>query len=163
MSFPLPPCHTGGAGEEYESAPPTPSPARHSPLQEGATATTGCPECDREQARGAAVVCLAARLAPADIPALCERAEPAMRRGSRVVVCARAVSKADGVAVDALARLRLRAGRRGTTLELRHASPELLDLIDWMGLGAELAPAVSRRGGAAARRAGRTGRCRGRT
>jgi hypothetical protein len=36
--------------------------------------------------------------------------------------------------VDALARLQLAARRRGCVIRLRHASPELLELVDFMGL-----------------------------
>ena len=36
--------------------------------------------------------------------------------------------------VDALARLALALRRQGTWLRLRHASPELVELIEFMGL-----------------------------
>jgi anti-anti-sigma regulatory factor len=41
---------------------------------------------------------------------------------------------ADAVAVDALARLQLAARRHGCELRLRNASPELRELIAFMGL-----------------------------
>ena len=75
-------------------------------------------------------------LTPADLPALYERACRLMdRRGVQRVVCevgSRVV--ADGVAVDALARLQLVARRRGLSVALRHAPAELLDLLALAGL-----------------------------
>ena len=41
----------------------------------------------------------------------------------------------DALTVDMLARLQLTAHRLGTRLELRDASAELLELIDFAGLG----------------------------
>jgi ABC-type transporter Mla MlaB component len=41
---------------------------------------------------------------------------------------------ADAVTVDALARLQLAARRTGCTIRLRHASPELRELVAFMGL-----------------------------
>jgi ABC-type transporter Mla MlaB component len=40
----------------------------------------------------------------------------------------------DAVVVDALARLQLGARRTGCRVRLRNASPELLDLVAFMGL-----------------------------
>ena len=40
----------------------------------------------------------------------------------------------DAAAVDALCRIRLAARRQGSRLRLRRASPELMDLLDLMGL-----------------------------
>jgi hypothetical protein len=45
---------------------------------------------------------------------------------------------ADGAALDALARLALALQRCGYRLRLRHASPELLGLIELAGLGQTL-------------------------
>ena len=42
---------------------------------------------------------------------------------------------ADAVTLEALARLRLAAARRGLRLRLRHPSQELLDLVELAGLG----------------------------
>jgi anti-anti-sigma regulatory factor len=36
--------------------------------------------------------------------------------------------------IDALARLAVALRRQGTRLHLRHASPEVIELIDFMGL-----------------------------
>jgi hypothetical protein len=40
----------------------------------------------------------------------------------------------DAVTVEALARLQLTARRRGSRVRLRDASPELCDLLEFMGL-----------------------------
>jgi len=47
---------------------------------------------------------------------------------------------ADAVAIDALARLKLAARRRGVTLEVLGASPELRALIGFAGLDRALTP-----------------------
>lgn len=47
--------------------------------------------------------------------------------------------KADAATVDALARLALRLRRRGCHLRLRRPSPELLELIEFIGLSDTLA------------------------
>jgi len=79
--------------------------------------------------------------------------------------------------VETIARLALSACRNRQEFRLEHAGPDLLDLLALCGLampvrGAAdagvapdhgLAGGVSRRGGPAARRAGRIARCRGRT
>lgn len=77
----------------------------------------------------------------ADIPVLCERARALMDGGDvDVVVCdVRALGEADGVAVDALARLQLAARRRGCRVALRHASIDLLGLLALAGLS-EIVP-----------------------
>jgi ABC-type transporter Mla MlaB component len=70
----------------------------------------------------------------------------------------------DITTVGALARLQLAAKRLGRPLRLRHASAELLELIDLAGLG-EVLPCepATPRGAEGARTAGRAGPCRGRT
>ena len=75
-------------------------------------------------------------ITPADIPALCARARALMDRGDvDLVVCdVRALGEADGVVVDALARLQLAARRRGCRVALRHASIDLLGLLALAGL-----------------------------
>jgi anti-anti-sigma regulatory factor len=47
-------------------------------------------------------------------------------------------------AVDALARLALALRRQGSRLRLRHASPELVELIELMGLAEVLRVKASR-------------------
>lgn len=52
-----------------------------------------------------------------------------------VVLCdVSAVRGVDAVTVDALARMQLAARRNGCQVRLRRASPELLELVRWMGL-----------------------------
>jgi anti-anti-sigma regulatory factor len=55
--------------------------------------------------------------------------------GTSLVVCdVGGVTEANAAAVDAVCRVRLAARRLGCRLRLRHASPELVDLLDLMGL-----------------------------
>jgi STAS domain len=44
----------------------------------------------------------------------------------------------DAATVEALARLQLIAHRNGCTIRLRNASAELLEVVEWMGLGSVL-------------------------
>lgn len=83
------------------------------------------------------VLTLAGRVTPADVPRLC--AELADVPPGRDVVCeVGALTSADLAAVDALARLRLAAGRLGHRLRYRGAGPELTLLLDLVGLAEEL-------------------------
>jgi STAS domain len=85
--------------------------------------------------RGAIVVALRATLAPEDVPPLCARVRRVLEAsGARVVLCDVGEAAPDCVTVDALARLQLTAGRLGCRLRLRHASRELLALLDLTGL-----------------------------
>jgi ABC-type transporter Mla MlaB component len=79
---------------------------------------------------------LSGRIAAADVPQLCERARLQLERsGSAVLICeVGALADPDATAVDALARLQLTARRLGGDIRLRHASPELLELLDLFGL-----------------------------
>lgn len=72
----------------------------------------------------------------ADIPALCERLAVRIGgTGSQVIVCDVAgLARPDAVAVEALARLQLTARRLGRRIRLRGASPQLLDLLAFVGL-----------------------------
>lgn len=55
--------------------------------------------------------------------------------GARLVVCdVGGLANPNAATVDAVCRIRLAARRQGSRLRLRHASPELLDLLDLMGL-----------------------------
>jgi len=55
--------------------------------------------------------------------------------GALLVVCdVGGVIQPDAATVDALCRVRLSARRLGRRLRLRHASPELLGVLDLMGL-----------------------------
>jgi ABC-type transporter Mla MlaB component len=71
----------------------------------------------------------------ADLPGLCERVcELLARSGPGVVLCDVGSVGPDAVTVDALARLQLAARRYGCQVRLRNASPELLELVAFMGL-----------------------------
>jgi ABC-type transporter Mla MlaB component len=74
-------------------------------------------------------------IARGDLPGLTERvcALLAARTGE-VVACDVARVPADAVAVDALARLQLGAIRHGCRVRLVNASPELRELVAFMGL-----------------------------
>jgi ABC-type transporter Mla MlaB component len=70
-----------------------------------------------------------------DLPGLCDRVCALLEEHrAHVVVCDVAGVVPDAVTVDALARLLLAAGRQGCQVRLRHASDELLQLVDFMGL-----------------------------
>jgi hypothetical protein len=102
-----------------------------------------------EEHLGALAVQVAVLIAAAPRPVLCEVREDV---------------PSDLATVDALARLRLAAHRAGGELRLCSAPPRLLALLRFLGLATVLnAPPPTRRGAAAARTAGTSGRCRGRT
>jgi ABC-type transporter Mla MlaB component len=74
-------------------------------------------------------------IARADLPGLCERVCALLQGSSATVVLCDVIGvEPDAVTVDALARLQLAAQRRGCQVRLRHASDELLELVDLMGL-----------------------------
>ena len=71
----------------------------------------------------------------ADLPGLCRRVCRLLSAGAaEVAFCDVSTVDADGVAVDALARLQLAARRHGCRIRLRHASSELLELLAFAGL-----------------------------
>jgi ABC-type transporter Mla MlaB component len=81
-------------------------------------------------------------IATGDVPGLCDRVCALLGGGGegesagrvRVVLCdVRGVEPTAG-SVDALARLQLAAKRAGCQVRLRNASPELLRLVDFLGL-----------------------------
>lgn len=79
-------------------------------------------------------------IARADLPGLSERFCAVLSAsGAGAVVCDVQSCPADCMTVEALCRLQLVARRQGCTFALRHASSELLDLVDFMGL-AEVLP-----------------------
>ena len=82
------------------------------------------------------VFAVGGRIAPADIPRLCDALRAQLERtASELVICdVGGLVQPDAVAVDALARLQLTAQRLDRRLRLRHASNELIELIDFMGL-----------------------------
>lgn len=69
----------------------------------------------------------------ADLPGLCERVCAILPTGG-VARCDVSGVEPDAVCVDALARLQLAAQRRGCCVCLERASPDLLDLVELMGL-----------------------------
>jgi ABC-type transporter Mla MlaB component len=78
---------------------------------------------------------IGAPLLSADLLGLYERTCALLAGASAdVLLCDVAGVAADAVAVDALARLALAARRRGCDVRLRGASPELLALVDFVGV-----------------------------
>ena len=74
-------------------------------------------------------------IARADLPGLSQRVCALLERtGATVAVCDVASIPVDAVTVDALARLALVARRRSCSIQLRHASEQLRDLVAFMGL-----------------------------
>jgi len=70
-----------------------------------------------------------------DLHGLVDRVRSLLNRsGASVVLCNVTDVSPDAVTVEALARLQLAAGRHGCQVRLRHASDELLELVDFMGL-----------------------------
>lgn len=70
-----------------------------------------------------------------DLPGLCRRVCALLSEsGAEVALCDVRDVAADAVAVDALARLQLAAGRLRCQVRLRHASDELRALVAFMGL-----------------------------
>lgn len=85
---------------------------------------------------GTIVLVIDGPIGPAHVRGLCERAR-ALLEGSdaeRLLCDVGALTRADAVAVDALARLQLVARRLGRRLVLLRASPELRDLLAFVGL-----------------------------
>jgi anti-anti-sigma regulatory factor len=71
-----------------------------------------------------------------DIPGLCDQLAVVIRYGGvRLVLCdVSAVAVHDAVLVEVLLRLQLTARRLGGRIRVRHASPQLLDLLAVTGL-----------------------------
>jgi ABC-type transporter Mla MlaB component len=70
-----------------------------------------------------------------DLPGLCDRVCALLAAsGAAEAVCDVRGVPADAVTVDALARLQLAARRYSCRVELRNASRELLELVEFMGL-----------------------------
>jgi ABC-type transporter Mla MlaB component len=71
----------------------------------------------------------------ADLPGLCNRICAILgARRPALAMCDVTGVDPDAVTVDALARLQLAARRHRCEVRLRNASPELLDLVELMGL-----------------------------
>lgn len=74
-------------------------------------------------------------IARADLPGLTERVCVLLRSSaSGVALCDVHRVEPDAVTVDALARLQLGARRTGCAVRLLNASPELRELVEFMGL-----------------------------
>jgi ABC-type transporter Mla MlaB component len=72
---------------------------------------------------------------PDDLAGLCARVCRVLEAGDgAVVVCDVDGVGADATTVDALARLQLAARRHGCRLRMRRASPDLQQLVAFMGL-----------------------------
>ncbi|GAA2441158.1 hypothetical protein GCM10010388_32830 [Streptomyces mauvecolor] len=72
----------------------------------------------------------------ADVPLLCERLCGLYGGGAREVVCdLAALTRADLVAVEMVARLRLTARRAGGRVRMRNAGAGLVALLELAGLG----------------------------
>lgn len=83
----------------------------------------------------AVAFCIRGPIARSDLPGLCERVCTWLTaRAADIIVCDVVGVDPDAVAVDALARLHVAAGRYGCKVRLRHASDELLELVAFMGL-----------------------------
>ena len=71
----------------------------------------------------------------ADLPGLCDRVCGLFEQsGVDIADCRVSGIEPDAVTVDALARLQLAAQRHSCQVRLREASPELLELVAFMGL-----------------------------
>ena len=71
----------------------------------------------------------------ADLPGLCDRVCAFLREASgSIVICDVQGVEPDAVTVDALCRLQLGARRHRREVRLRHASRELRELVEFMGL-----------------------------
>ena len=86
-------------------------------------------------ARRATVFAIRGPIARADLPGLCDRvcALLAENEASELLCDVRGVGN-DAVTVDALARLQFAAKRRRCRIHLCNASPELVELVAFMGL-----------------------------
>ncbi len=74
-------------------------------------------------------------IARADLPGLCERICGLLSSApGEVAWCDVADVPPDAVTVDALARLQMAARRTGCSIRLRNTSPELRELVAFMGL-----------------------------
>lgn len=79
---------------------------------------------------------ISGRVTRADLPALCNRACALLREsGADSVHCDVRGAACDAVTVDALARLQLAVRRNGCRMGLSGACPDLLALLEFMGLG----------------------------
>ena len=99
--------------------------------------------------RDTMVLVVPGRLRRADLPVLAEYVRLLLERTTTdLLICDLARAREpDVVCVEALARLRLVAGRAGCRLRVRAAPEALLDLVAMLGLSEVLAPRAPRREG----------------
>jgi ABC-type transporter Mla MlaB component len=73
---------------------------------------------------------------PHAIAALCRRVRSALLAADNVVLICdlRRVTEPDATVIDALARIQLTARRLGRSIELRHARPQIRELVRLAGL-----------------------------
>jgi ABC-type transporter Mla MlaB component len=110
-------------------------------------------------------MCIGGPLGRQDLPGLVARVCAVLEgvAPGEVLRCEVGSVAADAVAVDALARLALAAGRRGCQVRLAGAREELVSLVGFMGLAQTLRADPTRQGAAAGRTEGTATRSRGRT
>ncbi|MFD8097865.1 STAS domain-containing protein [Streptomyces samsunensis] len=104
------------------------------------------PEPENPPTLSPAVLVLDQPVTRAEVERLCERLSALARRAGPgpVTVDVGGVGRPDLAVVEALARLRLTAGRLGCRIQLRNARGELRRLLAWTGLDEALAaPAAS--------------------
>jgi anti-anti-sigma regulatory factor len=94
-----------------------------------------------ESGAGSPVVPIAGRVTLADVPDLARRigASAGATESDQVLCDVGGDLPADAVTVDSLIRLQLTVRRRGLSITLVHASPELKDLFRFMGLARAVA------------------------
>jgi ABC-type transporter Mla MlaB component len=74
-------------------------------------------------------------IARQDLPGLCDRVCRVFAESSGVeLICDVRSVAPDAVTVDALARLQLAAHRNGCKVRLQNASPQLVELVEFMAL-----------------------------
>jgi ABC-type transporter Mla MlaB component len=78
-------------------------------------------------------------IAREDLPGLCDRVRRLFQENPAAqVLCDVQGVEPDAVTVDALARLQLAAHRNGRKVRLQNASPELIELVEFMALDSVL-------------------------
>jgi len=91
---------------------------------------------------------IAGPIALDEAPRLCEGLHALLRdSGADVIVCDVRALAADARTVDALARLQLTARRLGCQIRVHRASPELDDLLAFLGLATVVGCCRSQRAG----------------
>lgn len=94
------------------------------------------PSVNQLPERGPIEIIFGESIDPADIPGLCAAVGRGLAAGgAEFIICdVGSILEPDAVLIDALARLKLTAGRLGRKMCLRNASHDLLDLVWFVGL-----------------------------